>query len=77
VKLFSEEEVRQEVFEMEHNKAPDPDGFPTEFYQTCWKFIKGDLLALFMNFHDGSLPLYRLNFGTIILISKSREATTI
>jgi hypothetical protein len=62
---------------MEHNKAPDPDGFPTKFYQACWNFIKGDLMALFMNFHDGSLPLYRLNFGTVILIPKSREATTI
>ena len=25
---FSEEEVRAVVFQMEHNKAPGPDGFP-------------------------------------------------
>jgi hypothetical protein len=62
---------------MEHKKAPSPDGFPAEFYEACWNFIKGDLMALFKNFHDGSLPLYRLNFGTIILIPKSQEATTI
>jgi len=30
---FSEEEVKLAVFDMEHNKAPDPDGFPIEFYQ--------------------------------------------
>ncbi|XP_073367868.1 uncharacterized protein [Aegilops tauschii subsp. strangulata] len=30
---FSEEEVRVAVFQMEHNKAPGPDGFPAEFYQ--------------------------------------------
>jgi hypothetical protein len=76
VKPFSEEEVRHAVFQMEHNKAPGPDGFPAEFYQACWNFIKGDLMALFMDFHDGFLPLYRLNFGTIILIPKCREATT-
>ena len=29
---FSEEEVRAAVFQMEHNKAPGPDGFPAEFY---------------------------------------------
>jgi hypothetical protein len=34
-------------------------------------------MALFMNFHDDSLPLYRLNFGMIILIPKSREAIII
>jgi hypothetical protein len=77
VKPFSEEEVRQTVFQMEHNKASDPDGFPAEFYQACWNFIKGDLMALFINFHDGSLSLYRLNFGMIILIPKSQEAITI
>jgi hypothetical protein len=29
---FSEEEVKMAIFDMEHNKAPGPDGFPTEFY---------------------------------------------
>ena len=29
---FSEEEVRAAVFQMEHNKAPGPDGFPAKFY---------------------------------------------
>jgi hypothetical protein len=70
VKPFSEEEVCRTVFQMEHNKAPGPDGFPADFYQACWNFIKDDLLALFTDFYDGSLPLYRLNFGTIIPIPK-------
>ena len=30
---FSEEEVKVEIFDTEHNKAPGPDGFPAEFYQ--------------------------------------------
>jgi hypothetical protein len=33
LKSFSEEEVKKAVFQMEHNKAPGPDGFPAEFYQ--------------------------------------------
>jgi hypothetical protein len=35
IQSFSEEEVQKAVFQMEHNKALRPDGFPTEFYQTC------------------------------------------
>ncbi len=32
-KEFSENEVKETIFQMEHNKAPGPDGFPGEFYQ--------------------------------------------
>jgi hypothetical protein len=28
-----ENEVRDAIFSMNHNKAPDLDGFPVEFYQ--------------------------------------------
>jgi hypothetical protein len=34
-------------------------------------------MELFQEFHNGNLPLYNLNFGTIILLPKSREATRI
>src|SRR6266498_1506661 len=30
---FTENEVKEVVFQMAHNKAPGPDGFPIEFYQ--------------------------------------------
>jgi hypothetical protein len=74
---FSMDEVRDTIFQMEHSKAPGPDGFPAEFYQACWEIIKNDLMALFREFHRGDLPLYSLNFGTIILLLKSRETATI
>ena len=31
--VFTESEVRAAIFQMEHNKAPGPDGFPPKFYQ--------------------------------------------
>jgi hypothetical protein len=77
VKAFTVDEVHEAIFQMEHNKAPGPDGFPAEFYQACWEIIKDDLMELFQEFHSGNLPLYSLNFGTIILLPKSREATRI
>jgi len=33
VEKFTEEEVKNAIFQMEHKKAPGPDGFPPEFYQ--------------------------------------------
>ena len=36
---FPFEEVREAVFQMEHNKAPGPDGFPAKFHQVFWETI--------------------------------------
>jgi hypothetical protein len=30
---FTESEVREAVFQMEHNKSPGPDGFPADFHK--------------------------------------------
>jgi hypothetical protein len=64
--------VRAAVFQMEHNKAPGPDGFPPDFYQVFWDLIKDYLMALFKEFHRGSLSLNSLNFGTITLLPKKK-----
>jgi hypothetical protein len=34
---LTEREVKEAVFQMEHNKSPDTDGFRAEFYQVFWK----------------------------------------
>jgi hypothetical protein len=44
---FSEKEVREAIFQMKHNKATGPDGFPAEFFQVFWSLIKDDLMAMF------------------------------
>jgi hypothetical protein len=74
---YSEVEIRKAVFQMEHNKAPGPDGFPAEFYQSFWDIIKLDLLDLFAELHKGQLDLFRINFGEIILLPKVTDAERI
>jgi mannosylglycoprotein endo-beta-mannosidase len=59
---------------MNHNTAPGPDGFPLEFYQVFWNVIKDDVMAMFTDFHKRESLLHSLNFKTIILIPKSKEA---
>jgi hypothetical protein len=71
--LNTEEEVKTAIFQMEHNKAPGPDGFLAEFYQFFWEVIKPDLLELFSSLHAGQFELFRLNFGEIILLPKVNE----
>ena len=74
---FSEEEVKMAVFDMEHNKAPGPDGFPAYFYQFFWNVIKPDLMNLFYEFHAGRLSIHSLNFGIITLLPKLTDAVRI
>jgi mannosylglycoprotein endo-beta-mannosidase len=71
---FTEKEVFEAISQMDLNKAPAPDGFPAEFYQKNWKVLKDDLMALFSQFTDGDLPLYKLNFGVIKLLPKKENA---
>ena len=77
ISAFTEIEVKEAVFQMEHNKAPGPDGFLAEFFQVFWEIIKEDLMALFKDFHEERLPLYSLNFGVITLLPKIVEAKQI
>ena len=74
---FSDKEVYDAISQMEHNKSPGPDGFPAEFYQKFWPIIKNDLMAMFAQLRSGDLPLYKLNFGTIILLPKKEDASRI
>jgi hypothetical protein len=74
---FSEEEVKAAIFQMEHNKALEPDDFSAEFYQKFWDIIKGELMIMFKELHSGDLPLFSLNFGIISLILKAQEVNRI
>jgi hypothetical protein len=74
---FTEKEVHEVILQMEKNKAPSPDGFPAEFYQIFWDVIKVDLMAMFFAFQRNELPLFHLNFGTIILLPKKENAIQI
>jgi len=77
IAMFTQEESRTAIFQMEHNKAPGPDGFPAEFYQAFWETIKDDLMALFQGFHEGTLPLFSLNFEIVTLLPKKSEVVQI
>ncbi|KAK1305278.1 hypothetical protein QJS10_CPB11g01005 [Acorus calamus] len=39
------------MLEIEKNKAPGPDGYPSEFYQRFWTIIKEDVYQAIAYFH--------------------------
>jgi hypothetical protein len=66
---FAEQEVKEAIIQMKHNKTLGPNDFPAEFYQMLWETIKGDLMALFKDFHE--------SFGIITLLPKQEDVTHI
>lgn len=73
---FSEEEVNKAIFESFSDGAQGPDGLSFMFYQHFWELVKGDLLNMFKDFHEGSLDIFRINFAAITLIPKESGAGT-
>jgi hypothetical protein len=76
-KHFSLEEIKDTIDHMEKNKAPGPDGFPIEFFQSCWDIIKFDILQVFNDLFDHKIDLDRINYGVVTLIPKSDDADVI
>ncbi|RVW19485.1 Transposon TX1 uncharacterized 149 kDa protein [Vitis vinifera] len=74
---FSEVEVHSALMEMNGNKAPGPDGFTVAFWQSCWGFVKEEILAMFKEFHEQNTFLKSLNNTFLVLIPKKGGAEDI
>ncbi|RVW17209.1 putative mitochondrial protein [Vitis vinifera] len=47
---FTMEEIHSALMDMNGDKAPGPDGFTGAFWQTCWEFVKEEIMDLFKEF---------------------------
>jgi hypothetical protein len=73
VKPFSEEEIKLALFQIEKIRLQTL----MEFYQRNWNILKSDLGALFQDFHKGEMDIRRLNYVTITLLPKVKEASRV
>ena len=49
---FTEEEIFLALMEMNRDKAPSPNGFIMAFWQSCWDFVKEEVVELFKEFYN-------------------------
>ena len=71
---FTEDEIHVALMEMNGDKAPGPDGFSMAFWQSCWDFIKEEILEMFKDFFEHSSFLKSLNNTFLVLIPKKSGA---
>ena len=74
---FEEEEIRTSIWCMDKDKAPGPNGFPTDFFQGCWDVIKVDLMKVFEEFHRNGKIGANINSTSITLVPKKDRSVRV
>ena len=72
---FSEEEIKRAIMDLPTDKAPAPDGFTSNFFQSCWLIVKEDLVRVVKSFSELSIKnLQVINTANIALLHKKHGA---
>ncbi|XP_068504156.1 uncharacterized protein [Phaseolus vulgaris] len=73
IEAFTEEEIKEAVWQCEGTKSPGPNGFNFNFIKKSWNTLKSDFLAAMECFQEtGSIPK-GCNASFIALIPKVRD----
>ena len=67
---FSEDEIKQTVWNCDSFKSPSPDGINLGFIKDFWELLKEDLLRFFNDFHRLGRLTKGINSTFIVLIPK-------
>ncbi|GLU18032.1 hypothetical protein SLE2022_343540 [Rubroshorea leprosula] len=71
--VFSEEEVKEAVWDCDSSKSPGPDGFNFRFIKEMWEDIKKEVVAFIQEFHNHGRIVRGANASFIVLIPKSEN----
>ncbi|GKV34367.1 hypothetical protein SLEP1_g42744 [Rubroshorea leprosula] len=67
---FTEEEIRNTVWDCDSTKSPGPDGFNFRFIKDMWEDIKTDVVGFIQEFHEQGRLVKGSNPSFIVLIPK-------
>ena len=74
---FTKEEISKNIFQLDRDKAPGPDGFTIAVFQDCWDVIKEDLVSVFVEFHRSGIINQSTNASFIVLLHKKNMSKKI
>ncbi|GJR36423.1 RNA-directed DNA polymerase, eukaryota, reverse transcriptase zinc-binding domain protein [Tanacetum coccineum] len=73
----SADEIKQDLFQIDDNKAPGPDGFSTHFYKKYWDIIGEDICIAVKECFAIEKMLKEINFTNIALVPKIQTPTKV
>lgn len=65
-------EVKEDLFAMDPDKAPGPDGFTARFLQTCWQIVEKEFLKMIQKSQDCQKIGGGTNSAFLALITKEK-----
>ena len=72
---YTNEEVKQALFQMFPTKAPGPDGFPAHFYQRHWDICGDEVTKVVLRIVRGEETAASINDTVLVLIPKVQNPT--
>jgi len=73
IEAFSEEEIKEVVWQCEGSKSPVSDEFNFNFIKKSWNSLKADFIAVLEAFHETGVILKGCNASFIALVPKVRD----
>lgn len=70
----SENEVKEALFSMNSNKAPDIDGSNVHFFKKCWSIIGREVVAAVQQFFSTGILPNKINLTLVTLVPKCQNA---
>ncbi|GKV09906.1 hypothetical protein SLEP1_g21339 [Rubroshorea leprosula] len=70
---FTEEEIKEAVWDCDSSKAPGPDGCNFGFIKAMWEIVKDDVVKFVEDFHTSGRLVRGSNASFIVLIPKKEN----
>ncbi|XP_021756626.1 uncharacterized protein LOC110721745 [Chenopodium quinoa] len=74
---FTKEDVRNAVWSIEDDKAPEPDRFSSKFFKNPWGVVKNEVCKTVLGFFEHGQLLKQVNATTMTLVPKLDNATRV
>ncbi|GKV22579.1 hypothetical protein SLEP1_g32439 [Rubroshorea leprosula] len=75
--IFSEQEIKEAIWNCDPSKSPRPDGFNFRFIMTMWEVVKDDIINFVREFHQHGKMVRGSNASFIVLIPKTENPQAI
>ncbi|KAK9050851.1 hypothetical protein SSX86_030178 [Deinandra increscens subsp. villosa] len=77
VRPVTDEEVKSDIFDIDDDKAPGPDGFTSKFFKAAWSTVGPEVCSAVREFFENGKLLNEINATIISLVPKCHTPSNV